>query len=101
MVTISSTAPKKQWAAMVTEISALKDAGFLAFTQNAFDYVKVFHQKVMRKLAKKLRAMPEFSLEDDGQDCGLSPGIQGEEKPGGAIFLADQLPGPVSCAPAG
>ncbi len=44
-----------------------KHAGFLAFAQDAFDHVKIFHQKIMRKLAKELGAMPQFSLEDDGQ----------------------------------
>jgi hypothetical protein len=44
-----------------------KNAGLLAFTQNAFNHVKVFHQKVMRKLAKKLGAVAQFGLENNGQ----------------------------------
>jgi hypothetical protein len=44
-----------------------ENAGFLAFTQDAFDYIKVFHQKVMRELAKELGAMPKLSLEHNGQ----------------------------------
>src|ERR1051325_2713513 len=44
-----------------------KDAGFLAFAQDSFDYVKVFNQQAMGKLAQKLGAMPKFSLENDGQ----------------------------------
>ena len=44
-----------------------ENAGFLAFAQNAFDHVKIFHQQVMGKLAKKLGAVPQFSLENNGQ----------------------------------
>src|SRR5579859_8035954 len=44
-----------------------KNARFLAFPQHSFNHIKIFHQKIMRKLAKKLGTMPEFGLEDNSQ----------------------------------
>src|SRR5215471_7867584 len=56
-----------------------KQAGFLAFPHHTFNQIKILHQKVVRKLAQELEAVPQFGLEYDGQVAVVSQTLEMQE----------------------
>src|SRR5262249_38304651 len=80
-----------------------EDSCLLAFAQDAFDYVKVFHQEIVGKLAEKLRTVSQLGLKNNRQAAVGPQGFQVEEGHAPQLFprigyLVQRSPGPLNKA---